>query len=50
MLEDEVMLRFRIDGNLANVFSFNKAQYKLILERLKYKSDLKLNITDVPQD
>ncbi|MDD2487433.1 MAG: GspE/PulE family protein [Candidatus Gracilibacteria bacterium] len=50
ILENDVQLRFRIDGNLANVFTLSKAQYKLILERLKYKSDLKLNITDVPQD
>ena len=33
-----------------DVFSFTPAQYKLVLERLKYKSDLKLNITTIPQD
>lgn len=45
-----IKLRFRIDGNLSDIFSFTKQQYKLILERLKYKSDLKLNITNIPQD
>lgn len=48
--EDYVQLRFRIDGNLSDIFTFTKQQYKLILERLKYKSDLKLNITNIPQD
>ena len=50
MREKEVVVRFRIDGNLADVFSLPFEQYKLILERLKYKSDLKMNITDIPQD
>jgi type II secretory ATPase GspE/PulE/Tfp pilus assembly ATPase PilB-like protein len=50
MREREVLLRFRIDGNLADVFSLSFEQYKLVLERLKYKSELKLNISDVPQD
>lgn len=48
--ESIIKLRFRIDGNLSDIFSLTKQQYKLILERLKYKSDLKLNITNIPQD
>ncbi len=48
--ENNVQVRFRIDWLLTNIFTLNKAEYKLILERLKYKSDLKLNITDIPQD
>ncbi|MCK9271972.1 GspE/PulE family protein [Candidatus Gracilibacteria bacterium] len=48
--DEENVLRFRIDGRLVNVFSLSKTQYKLILERLKYKSELKLNITSIPQD
>lgn len=48
--DEENVLRFRIDWRLVNVFSLSKTQYKLILERLKYKSELKLNITNVPQD
>ena len=50
MRENGVVIRFRIDGNLTDVFTLDFSQYKLVLERLKYKSDLKLNITDVPQD
>lgn len=45
-----VQLRFRIDWSLADVFTLSFAQYKLLLERLKYKSDLKLNISNIPQD
>lgn len=40
----------RIDGTLSTIFELNLAEYKLLLERLKYKSELKLNITNVPQD
>ena len=50
LVEEEIHLRFRIDGNLTDIFNLNKNQYKLILERLKYKSELKLNISNVPQD
>lgn len=48
--EKDVAVRFRIDGSLATVFTLNHAEYKLLLERLKYKSELKLNITNIPQD
>jgi type II secretory ATPase GspE/PulE/Tfp pilus assembly ATPase PilB-like protein len=48
--ESEVLVRMRIDGVLANIFSLQPQEYKLLLERLKYKSELKLNITNVPQD
>ncbi len=50
MREWYIQLRFRIDGNLTDIFQFTPQQYKLVLERMKYKSDLKLNITNVPQD
>ncbi|MDD4529925.1 MAG: GspE/PulE family protein [Candidatus Gracilibacteria bacterium] len=50
MQEKNVKLRFRIDGLLAEVMMFSFGEYKLLLERLKYKSELKLNITDLPQD
>ena len=49
-VEGAAELRFRIDGNLAPVCRFSDKEYKLMLERLKYKANLKLNITDVPQD
>lgn len=45
-----VAVRLRIDGNLVTIFELSPAEYKLVLERLKYKSNLKLNLTQVPQD
>jgi type II secretory ATPase GspE/PulE/Tfp pilus assembly ATPase PilB-like protein len=48
--ENEVTLRFRIDGVLVDIFTLNHLEYKYILERLKYASHLKLNISNVPQD
>lgn len=48
--EHEVVIRIRTDGNLSEIASLSRAEYKLLLERLKYKSNLKLNITEVPQD
>jgi len=50
IFEKEVEVRFRIDGILVNVFNLELKQYKLILERLKYSANLKLNITEIPQD
>ncbi len=48
--EKEIAIRIRIDGDLETITTLSRPEYKLLLERLKYKSDLKLNITDVPQD
>ncbi len=48
--ESNVAIRIRIDGELVTITTLNKWEYKLLLERLKYKSNLKLNITEVPQD
>ena len=48
--ETTISIRLRIDGELVDVATLSRAEYKLLLERLKYKSDLKLNITDIPQD
>jgi len=50
VFEEYIVIRFRIDGVLVDIFKLNTKEYKLILERLKYSSGLKLNITDVPQD
>lgn len=50
VFEDYVVVRFRIDWVLVDIFRINIKEYKLILERLKYSSGLKLNITDIPQD
>jgi len=48
--EKEIILRFRIDWVLVDIFTLNHLEYKYILERLKYASTLKLNISNVPQD
>ena len=48
--EKDTAIRLRIDGSLETICTLSNAEYKLLLERLKYKSDLKLNITHVPQD
>lgn len=45
-----IAIRIRIDWELVTIGTFDKWEYKLLLERLKYKSNLKLNITEVPQD
>lgn len=48
--DELVYLRFRIDWMLQDIMTFDKKEYKLLLERFKYNSSLKLNITDIPQD
>lgn len=45
-----VVVRFRIDGILVDIFRITLAEYKKIVERLKYAANLKLNITNIPQD
>lgn len=50
VFETYVVVRFRIDWILVDIFKLTHKEYKLILERLKYSSSLKLNITDIPQD
>jgi type II secretory ATPase GspE/PulE/Tfp pilus assembly ATPase PilB-like protein len=48
--EVDAEIRFRIDGDLATVGTLQAKEHALIVERMKYKSNLKLNIHDVPQD
>lgn len=48
--EHDVSVRMRIDGRLAMIFALSHKEYKLVLERIKYKAELKINITGVPQD
>lgn len=48
--EKDIIVRFRIDWILVDIFKLSKIEYKYILERLKYSSHLKLNIVDIPQD
>lgn len=50
VFESKVVVRFRIDWILVDIFNFSLKDYKSILERLKYSSNLKLNIVDIPQD
>jgi type II secretory ATPase GspE/PulE/Tfp pilus assembly ATPase PilB-like protein len=45
-----VRLRFRLDGVLTDVFSFDDHVFKLINSRIKILSGLKLNITNRAQD
>lgn len=48
--EKYIVIRFRIDWVLVDIFRLTYKEYKPVLERLKYSSSLKLNITNVPQD
>ncbi len=48
--EEHIVLRYRIDGMLVDIFTLAHKDYKVVLERLKYASGLKLNITNIPQD
>lgn len=47
---EHVQIRFRIDGVLHQVFKIKHKEYKNILNRIKYQTKMKLNISDVPQD
>ncbi|MEK9186262.1 MAG: GspE/PulE family protein, partial [Patescibacteria group bacterium] len=49
--EKSVRLRYRVDGLLHDVSpDFSKQIYSSLLSRIKLLSDLKLNVTDQPQD
>ncbi|MFC1632514.1 GspE/PulE family protein [Patescibacteria group bacterium] len=48
--ENDVRLRYRIDGILQDVAILPDASYKPINSRIKLVSKLKMNVTDVPQD
>jgi len=48
--EDYVVVRFRIDGVLVDIFRLSEDKYKKIVERLKYAANLKLNVSNIPQD
>ena len=48
--ENYVIIRFRIDWMLVDIFKLTKDKYKPIVERIKYASNLKLNISNIPQD
>lgn len=48
--EKESLVLFRIDGELAQVATLTRKQHEQLAQRLKYRSNLKLNITNIPQD
>ncbi len=48
--ESAARMRFRLDGQLTDIFSFDQHAYRQINSRLKLLSGLKLNVTDRAQD
>lgn len=48
--EHGIMVRLRVDGVLQNVARLPPESWKRMISRIKLISDLKLNITDRPQD
>lgn len=48
--ENDVKVRFRIDGELQDAAKIEKDEWKQIISRIKLLSSLKLNITARPQD
>lgn len=48
--EKRVIVRFRIDGVLQQVLELDLNTYGYIANQLKYKSGMRLNVTNVPQD
>lgn len=48
--EQQVIVRFRVDGVLQQVLELDKNTYNYISNQLKYKSGMKLNVTTIPQD
>lgn len=48
--EEDVKIRFRIDGKLRDAASLPKAAWKQMIGRLKLLAGVKINVEDVPQD
>ncbi|MFH1292433.1 MAG: GspE/PulE family protein [bacterium] len=48
--EDDVVVRYRIDGVLHDVAELPRVQWKKFVSRIKLLAALKINITDRPQD
>lgn len=48
--EKEARLRYRIDGVLQDITTFDRQGWALILSRVKVLANLKINIHDIPQD
>ncbi len=48
--EEDVKIRFRLDGRLRDAASLPKTAWKQMIGRLKLLAGVKINIEDVPQD
>jgi type IV pilus assembly protein PilB len=48
--EEDVKVRFRIDGRLRNAATLPKTAWKQMIGRLKLLAGVKINVEDVPQD
>ncbi len=48
--EEDIVLRYRIDGVLQEITKIAQEAYPKILSRIKYLARLKLNVSDIPQD
>ena len=48
--EAHIRVRFRLDGVLTDLLSFDRETYRLLLSRIKLLSGLKLNIKNAAQD
>jgi type IV pilus assembly protein PilB len=48
--EDDVKVRYRIDGDLRDVVRLPKEAWKTIISRFKLLAGVKINVEDVPQD
>jgi general secretion pathway protein E len=48
--ENEILVRYRLDGILYDIFSFPKNIYPLLKNRIKILAGLMINIRDKPQD
>ena len=48
--EKAISVRFRIDGVLQKVLELDQNTYSYIANQLKYKSGMRLNVSNVPQD
>ncbi len=48
--EEAIRMRFRIDGLLADAFSFDAKTYRTLLSRIKLLSGVKLNVSNRAQD
>src|SRR3989339_162065 len=45
-----VTVRFRIDGMMHNIFEIDQKIYKNLVNQLKYKAGMQLNVDNIPQD